>query len=30
LIVEDIVVDEREVFALARERFGLVEEGGAA
>jgi hypothetical protein len=30
LIVEDIIVDEREVFARAREHFGLDEEGGAA
>lgn len=30
LIVEDIVVDEREVFALARERSGLNEKDGAA
>jgi hypothetical protein len=30
LIVENIIVDEREVFALARERFGLDQKGGAA
>ncbi len=30
LIIEDIVVDELEVFSLARERFGLDQKGGAA